>query len=169
MCVEAAVCYALGLPHSDNPPCVGEAVRSFKIALNDSDWSSPKARAIGMRRIAIAQLGSNEIDQSVFVKELALATIRKIVPLALRAAAGMKGLPAEHKLKLEGAALECEQVTYDFDAARAASYAASDAASDAARAAASDALASTRLALQKSAAGLVERMCALTESDLKTV
>jgi hypothetical protein len=24
MCVEAAVCFALGLPHGDNPPCVGE-------------------------------------------------------------------------------------------------------------------------------------------------
>lgn len=23
MCVEAAVCYALELPHSDDPPCVG--------------------------------------------------------------------------------------------------------------------------------------------------
>jgi hypothetical protein len=40
-----------------------------------------------MRRIAIAQLGSDTIDQTVFVKELALATIRKIVPIALKAAA----------------------------------------------------------------------------------
>ena len=23
MCVEAAICYALGLPHGDNPGCVG--------------------------------------------------------------------------------------------------------------------------------------------------
>ena len=44
MCVEAAVCYAYGLPHSDNPPCVGAAVRSFKIGLNDSRWSSSTAR-----------------------------------------------------------------------------------------------------------------------------
>ena len=36
MCVEAAVCYAMGLPHSDSPPCVGRAVRSFKIDLNDA-------------------------------------------------------------------------------------------------------------------------------------
>lgn len=59
MCVEAAVCYALGLPHGDNPPCVGVAVRAFKIRLNDSGWSSPEARAKGMRKLAIAQLGSD--------------------------------------------------------------------------------------------------------------
>lgn len=58
MCVEAAVCYALGLPHDDNPPCVAAAVRSFKISLNDSNWPSKKARARGLRRLAVAQLGS---------------------------------------------------------------------------------------------------------------
>src|SRR5690349_4673650 len=68
MCVEAAVCYALGLPHSDNPPCVGEAIRSFKIQLNDSCWSSNAARAKGMRRVAVAQLGSIEVDQVAFVQ-----------------------------------------------------------------------------------------------------
>jgi hypothetical protein len=71
LCVEAAVCLALGLPHGDNPPCVGYAVRSFKIRLNDSKWSSPEARAIGMRRLAIAQLGSDQVDQKEFVRLLA--------------------------------------------------------------------------------------------------
>lgn len=66
MCVEAAVCYAFGLPHSDNPPCVGEEVRKFKIKLNDEAWSSPQARAIGMCDLAIAQLGSDQIDQKAF-------------------------------------------------------------------------------------------------------
>src|SRR6185295_6211374 len=50
MCVEAAVCFALGEPHSDEPSCVGSAVRAFKIRLNDSPWSSDQARAKGMRR-----------------------------------------------------------------------------------------------------------------------
>src|SRR6202042_692936 len=45
MCVEAAVCYALGLPHGDDPACVSRALRSLKIRLNDSAWSSDKARA----------------------------------------------------------------------------------------------------------------------------
>lgn len=79
MCVEAAVCFAYGLPHNDNPPCVGSAVRSFKITLNDSDWSSNRARAAGMIKIAIAQLGSNEIDQAEFSKRLVLKTINKII------------------------------------------------------------------------------------------
>ena len=38
MCVEAAVCYAMGLPHGDEPPCVSPAVRKLKICLNDCVW-----------------------------------------------------------------------------------------------------------------------------------
>jgi len=71
MCVEAAVCYAYGLPHGDNPPCVGEEVRKFKINLNDSTfWPDNMARAEGLKRLAIAQLGSNEIDQEKFKEEV---------------------------------------------------------------------------------------------------
>ena len=40
MCVEAAVCYALGEPHGDRPSCVSDAVRAAKIGLNDGPWSS---------------------------------------------------------------------------------------------------------------------------------
>ena len=58
MCVEAAVCYAMGLPHGDNPSCVARSLRSLKIRLNDSAWSSNEARAKGLRRLAVAQLGS---------------------------------------------------------------------------------------------------------------
>lgn len=66
MCVEAAVNFACGLPHDDSPPCVGNSVRTFKISLNDNHWSSNKARAKGMIKIAIAQLGSNKLDQTRF-------------------------------------------------------------------------------------------------------
>lgn len=62
MCVEAAVCYAFGEEHSDEPKCVNPVIRNKKISINDSDWSSKKARARGMRRIAIAQLGSLNVD-----------------------------------------------------------------------------------------------------------
>ena len=58
MCVEAAVCYAMGLPHSDKPTCVSPAIRALKIALNDKNWSSPQARAQGLARLALVQLGS---------------------------------------------------------------------------------------------------------------
>ncbi len=132
MCVEAAVCYAFGLPHSDQPPCVHPAVRAFKITLNDAAWSSKKARAKGLRAIAIAQLGSADtVDGKEFVKLLAEQTIRQIVPIALRAEAKLR--PA-HKEQLEAAAIRCEK---DGDyaasyAARDAGYAARDAASYAA-------------------------------------
>lgn len=51
MCVEAAVCFAIGLPHGDDPQCVAPTLRAFKIRLNDSQWSSNMARAKGLRRI----------------------------------------------------------------------------------------------------------------------
>ena len=124
MCVEAAVCYAMGMPHGDNPVCVGAAVRTFKIALNDKEWSSPRARAKGMRRVAIAQLGSDKIDQSAFTKEIAFQTTKQIVPIALRAAAKLN--PA-HADNLEAAAIGCE-VAMDYLSAKNAAYAAADAA-----------------------------------------
>ena len=83
MCVEAAVCYALGEPHGDTPSCVGAAVRAYKIRLNDARWSSNEARSKGLRAIAIAQLGSNEIDQKEFSQRLVLAVIREILPSVL--------------------------------------------------------------------------------------
>lgn len=59
MCVEAAVCYAMGEDHGDNPLCVHYDVRDFKVHLNDTDgWKSKKSRAAGLRRVAIAQLGT---------------------------------------------------------------------------------------------------------------
>lgn len=80
MCVEAAVCYALGIDHDDEPPCVNEDVRSFKIDLNDRNWSSEKARAQGLRRIAVAQLGSNKIAQNKFYGELEFHVIKDVFP-----------------------------------------------------------------------------------------
>jgi hypothetical protein len=70
MCVEAAVCAAMNLPHSDSPACIGDAVRSFQIRLNDSSWSSEQERAKGLKRLAIAQLGSDKISQEEFSKKV---------------------------------------------------------------------------------------------------
>src|ERR1700722_18874196 len=81
MCVEAAVCYALGLPHGDDPKCVSPALRSLKIRLNDSSWSSEQARAKGLRRLAVAQLGSlGELDEKEFVRRLVDHAIRVSTP-----------------------------------------------------------------------------------------
>src|SRR5579864_5625503 len=65
MCVEAAVCAALNLPHGDSPTYVTPAIRAFKIALNDSAWSSEAARASGLRRLGIAQVGSMGVVDDV--------------------------------------------------------------------------------------------------------
>ena len=109
MCVEAAVCYALGLPHGDDPSCVGTAVRAFKIGLNDSAWSSSAARAQGMRALAVAQLGSDVIDQQQFSGLLLLRTIQKLCPVLLRTI-GVIFTNEDAKKKLESAAATCEQV-----------------------------------------------------------
>ena len=103
MCVEAMVCYAMGLPHGDRPACVAPALRRLKIALNDKAWSSPEARAKGLRRLAVAQLGSaGALDERAFAKRVAEMTIRRAVPLALRAAAKVN---PSHAAKLESAAV----------------------------------------------------------------
>ncbi len=124
MCVEAAVCYALGEPHGDAPTCVERCVRGAKIRLNDSPWSSNEARANGLRKVAIAQLGSaGSIDVGEFVRYYAKQTIRRVVPVALRAAASMA---TSHRHKLEEAARRCEN---DGDRAAANSaYAAANSA-----------------------------------------
>ena len=139
MCVEAAICYALGLPHGDDPGCVSSAVRSFKIALNDKWWSSDTARAAGLRALAIAQLGSKSvIDDIVFARRLTKQIIRVIVPIALRTVA--QRVPF-HAAVLETAAEACERegtpasALKARDAASTAAAAAADADADAAAAA----------------------------------
>ena len=139
MCVEAAVCFAMGLSHSDKPVCVGDAVRSYKICLNDSNWSSKKSRAKGMRRVAVAQLGSDQIDQLAFSKEVTLQVTRQILPIALRAAAK---LSPSHTEKLEASAIACEALI-DFSQVIAAANTASDAAYAAANTAANAAYAAS--------------------------
>ena len=106
MCVEALVNYALGRPHGDDPGCVSQPLRRLKIRLNDSMWSSNMARAEGLRRLAIAQLGSaGVLDEAEFVRRVVDVTIRRVVPLALRAAATR--IP-KHAEALEAAAVRCE-------------------------------------------------------------
>ena len=122
MCVEAAVCYAMNLPHGDEPTCVHADVRKFKIHLNDSSWSSNKARAEGMLRIAIAQLGSESIDIQIFKQELQRLTIKRIVATALREAAKLHP-EQKHKDALEQAAKDCE-ANPSKETARAVPYSA---------------------------------------------
>ena len=136
MCVEAAVNYALGADHGDQPACVAPVLRSLKIRLNDSTWSSKEARAKGLRRLALAQLGSaGVLDEKEFRNRVVRLVIQKSVPEALRAAATL--CKNEHHDRLLAAAQACES-----DPSRAnvvsAKHTAADAA-DAAAAAAADA------------------------------
>jgi hypothetical protein len=136
MCVEAAVCYALGLPHSDDPKCVSRALRQLKIRLNDSNWSSNEARAKGLRRLALIQLGSaGTLDDRAFAKRVAELAIRKSVPAALRAAASIQK-DAHHASALRDAADRCEKSGTEEEALKAKSAAnaanAANAAADAA-------------------------------------
>jgi hypothetical protein len=144
MCVEAAVCYALGLPHGDDPGCVAPALRSLKIRLNDSNWSSKQARAKGLRRLAVAQLGSKGyLDETEFRKRVVDYALRVSVPSALRSAASIQK-DEKHKAALCEAANRCEkeasrQAAIDARAIARAAYAAAAYAAYAAAYAAADA------------------------------
>jgi hypothetical protein len=108
MCVEAAVCFALGLSHGDEPSCVLPALRSLKIRLNDSSWSSDQERAKGLRRLALAQLGSDGVDESEFHRRIIDNALGSTVSRALRIAASVQK-DQEHKQALIDAAARCER------------------------------------------------------------
>ena len=84
MCVEALITQALGEEFSDNPSCVGSEVRKCKIELNDCDWPSNEARAEGMKKLAIAQLGSDTLNQEEFRQKLKLNSTKKILPYIIQ-------------------------------------------------------------------------------------
>jgi hypothetical protein len=155
MCVMAAINYALGREHGDNPEtCVGFAVRAFDIKLNDADWSSNAARAKGMRAEAIAKLGSNNLNQQEFAKRLAIKTVNVLLPVTLRA---LIALIPSHADVLEISARTCETAT-DTRAAESAASAAESAARSAegAASAAESAARSAAWSAARSAAESVE-------------
>lgn len=118
MCIEAAICAALDLPHGDNPSCVEPAVRSFKIALNDSLWSSPQARAKGLRDLGIAQIGSKGVvDGKEFCSLLRKYTIQRLIPDLFRRCP-IKVEP--HRTNILEAAKVCEKTGGAAEAAGAA-------------------------------------------------
>ncbi len=81
MCIEAAITQAMDLPFNDEPKCVEENIRTFKIALNDQKWSTEKARAKGLRNIGIAQIGSKGVvDGKVFLQLLSTKLIKTLIP-----------------------------------------------------------------------------------------
>ena len=111
MCVMAAINYLFDMPHGDaDYGCTAPVVRALDIAINDLPWSSPSARAKGMRREAVAKLGSIEIDDVKYMGLIALGVVNRILPPVLRA------------VGLDANATECEQAK-DLTAAATASRA----------------------------------------------
>ena len=121
-CVMACLNLACGgkLTDAAESPCVLPSAADFAVRLNDANWSSPTARASGMHDLGLALLGTAAIDMVEFARRLAEGTIRRVLPIALRAV----GLKKE--------ADRCEEEG-TMESASAASYA--DAAAYAAAAA----------------------------------
>lgn len=87
MCIEACWCVALDMPHGDNPgeDCVLPFFREQKININDfKGWSSPKARAEGMRQIGVAQVGSGDIDPIVAESSFKHNLNRFVLPFLIK-------------------------------------------------------------------------------------
>src|SRR6185503_15523625 len=127
-CIEGAISLACGGDLSDSPACVANPDREFSIKINDASWSSNAARAEALLPLALAQIGTTGRDRSAWVKSVALGTIRRVLPMALRAVATISS--DKHKKPLNDAADKCANAV-DLSAASAASAAASDAARDA--------------------------------------
>lgn len=105
MCVEAVVFYAThysqeqdslmdpDLECRDDPDdCVSPLLRQLKIKLNDCSWSTRMARAKGLRKLAVLQLGTNHgfNEQEFFNKLYIYAQTKEI--LNGRKVAQTKGL-----------------------------------------------------------------------------
>jgi len=116
MCIEAAICFAMGEPHGDEPSCVATQDRLYSITINacqrySGEWSTDLARAEALLPLAIAQLGTSGTDRREWIAKLALGTVRRVLPIALDAA----GMPSH--------AQACRNAENLVDAYKAASSA----------------------------------------------
>ncbi len=89
VCVEQAVSLSLGYPLTDRPElvkgsCISDIVAQYKRELNDCDWSSPQARATGLRALAYEQLESKGIDEKWFKSKVQELIIRELIPQLFR-------------------------------------------------------------------------------------
>lgn len=90
MCIESAVNYALGGDTArDDPPCVYEDLRYLKIKFNDMGvWTSPDTRAAALRRLGVAQLGTNsgKFKKDKFNIHVMRSFIQYTLPIAAKIA-----------------------------------------------------------------------------------
>lgn len=81
MCVEAAVCYAMGWGHTDTPKCVDRVIREPMIEINDGPWESNTERAKALRKLSILQLGTADwIDREKFVDAMIVKSWKETIP-----------------------------------------------------------------------------------------
>ncbi len=105
VCIEAAVCWALGEDHTDNPKCVSPTIRLFGIELNDSMYVNDKVRAKGLRDFGIAQLGSKgTVNAREFRRVMKEKIIREIIPVL-----AMEKELSGYSLITEGAKIAAQQ------------------------------------------------------------
>lgn len=129
MCIEAAITCALDLPFDDSPICVTEDIQRFKISLNDSNWSSPVARANGLRDLGIAQLGSKDvIFEKTFSDLLYGKMLRVFIPTLFREIFPKKSICLDLVAKLETSAdLSFDLINAIYEAASYVDYNAAEA------------------------------------------
>ena len=140
MCIEAAICTVLDLPHSDNPQCVTNSVRAFKINLNDKNWSSNAARASGLRDLGLAQLGSlGVVNDKEFVTILSKKVIQILIPKLYRKLYPNKFVDLVNACEILGDYDSIKKLAYAAAAAAANAAANADAAANAAANAAGNA------------------------------
>lgn len=99
VCIESAIALASGEGLTESPSCVDKADRNWAITINDAHWSSSKARAEALLPIALAQIGTAGTNRRAWVEAVAIGTVQRVLPIALRAAG------------LEAKARACEGVT----------------------------------------------------------
>ena len=173
MCIEAVICNVLEGRNADDPKCVSPVLRSLKIRLNDSSWSSNHARAQGMKRLGIAQLGSaGFLDESEFIKRVCGLVIRRVVPGAFRVAASVCKND-KHKAAMIAKAEALEQFPSEKHSREARpilleAKAPADAAYAAADAAAADAAAYAAYAAADAAAAAFKKKSEARDKSLAT-
>jgi hypothetical protein len=107
LCLEAAVCLALGEAHGDKPSCVAAPDNAFAIRLQDAYPGTPEERARLFLPLGLAQLGTADTDRKPWLRLLIEGTIRKVLPMWLRNAAE-KQRDETHRAALFAVAERCE-------------------------------------------------------------
>jgi len=79
VCIEAAISLALGEGLRDEPSCVHPRISELTITLNDNEWSSSEARAQGLYKLGLAQLGTRVGAKYILYGNIASHMLDKII------------------------------------------------------------------------------------------